>query len=186
MKSGSSKNNRAPRRDAGTLGDCAGPNVAFDTEARTIQVCDARLINAGQRAFCRRLLEAAARRPGISKAKVDLASASCRIEFADQAASSQRMADFFAECVQEAASGFPETKSGRFGLGRKLPTWLKMTAYPLASDVSLWETFDARSDRVKLRHELPEEDGRQLSLMAEAISRLDDVDAARRTSVRED
>ena len=33
--------------------------------------------------------------------------------------------------------------------------WLKMTAYPLASDVSLWETFDAKSDRVKLRHQVP-------------------------------
>ena len=42
-----------------------------------------------QRGFCRRLLEAAARRPGIGKAEVDLASASCRIEFAGKTASSQ-------------------------------------------------------------------------------------------------
>ena len=34
---------------------------------------DVRLINAEQRGFCRRLLEAAARRPGIGKAEVDLA-----------------------------------------------------------------------------------------------------------------
>ena len=71
-------------------------------------MCDARIINAGQRAFCRRLLEAAARRPGISKAEVDLADACCRIEFAGQTASSQKMADFFADCVQEAAREFPD------------------------------------------------------------------------------
>ena len=86
MRSGSSKNKRTPRQDAGAEGEAAArPDVDFDTQARTIKVCDARLINATQRAFCRRLLEAAARRPGIGKAEVDLASASCRIEFAGQA-----------------------------------------------------------------------------------------------------
>ena len=28
-----------------------------------------------------------------------------------------------------------------------------MTAYPLANDVSLWETMAAKSNRVKLRHQ---------------------------------
>ena len=79
------------------------PDVDIDTKKQTIRVRDARIINAGQRAFCRRLLEAAARRPGISKAEVDLADACCRIEFAGRTASSQKMADLFADCVQEAA-----------------------------------------------------------------------------------
>ncbi len=175
MRSGSSKNKRAPRQDAGAEGEAAArPDVDFDTQAQTIKVCDARLINATQRAFCRRLLEAAARRPGIGKAEVDLASASCRIEFAGQPASSQHMADFFADCVQEAANGFRDSQSNRFG--RKPHDWLKMTAYPLASDVSLWETFDAKSNQVKLRHQCPDDEERQLPLMAEAISRLDDVE----------
>ena len=38
----------------------------------------------------------------------------------------------------------------------KADDWLKMTAYPLANDVSLWETFDAKRDRVKLRHQCPD------------------------------
>jgi uncharacterized membrane protein YbaN (DUF454 family) len=151
------------------------PDVEFDTKAQTITVCDARLINAGQRAFCRRLLEAAARRQGIGKAEVDLAAASCRIEFAGQTASSQKMADFFADCVREATNGFPDVeKKKRFG--RPALGWQKMTAYPLASDVSLWETFDGAGDRVKLRHQCPDGGDRQLPLMAEAIARLDDVE----------
>ena len=136
-------------------------------------MCDARIINAGQRAFCRRLLEAAARRPGISKAEVDLAEACCRIEFAGQTASSQKMADFFADCVQDAAREFPARQTSSFH--RKQDDWLKMTAYPLANDVSLWETYDAKTNRVKLRHHCAN-DEREVPHMAEAISRLDDVE----------
>jgi uncharacterized membrane protein YbaN (DUF454 family) len=171
----SSKNKRASRGngDAEAAG-ARGVDVEFDTKGQTIRVCDARLINADQRGFCRRLLEAAARRPGIGKAEVDLSKASCRIEFAGSAASSQAMADFFADCVQEAASGFPE--GAKKGFGRTAHDWTKMTAYPLANDVSLWETFDAGRDRVKLRHQWPEGGDRQLPLMAEAIARLDEVD----------
>jgi uncharacterized membrane protein YbaN (DUF454 family) len=175
VRSNSSKNKRASRGngDAEAAG-ARGVDVEFDTKGQTIWVCDARLINADQRGFCRRLLEAAARRPGIGKAEVDLSTASCRIEFAGSAASSQTMADLFADCVQEAASGFAD--GVKKGVGRTASGWTKMTAYPLANDVSLWETFDAGRDRVKLRHEWPEGGDRQLPLMAEAIARLDDVD----------
>jgi uncharacterized membrane protein YbaN (DUF454 family) len=175
MRSSSSKNKRSPRGNADAEGGGAvRPHVEFDTRAQTIRVRDARLINADGRGFCRRLLEAAARRPGICKAEVDLKSASCRIEFAGQTASSQTMADFFADCVREAASEFPDGEKKVFR--RTAHGWIKMTAYPLASDVSLWETFDAEGDRVKLRHQWPEGGDRQLPLMAEAISRLHDVE----------
>jgi uncharacterized membrane protein YbaN (DUF454 family) len=158
------------KRDAGS----AGPDVRFDTKERSIQVCDTRIINSEQRAFCRRLLEAAARRPGISKAEVDLTTASCRIEFAGKAASSQMMADLFADCVHEATVGLPDGKPNHDG--RNASDWLKLTAYPLANDVSLWETFDAESGRVRLRHHTGDGDGQTLPRLAEAISRLDDVD----------
>jgi uncharacterized membrane protein YbaN (DUF454 family) len=173
VRSESSKQRRSQRRSAPGKDEGGDrPDVEFDTKARTIRVCDARLLNARRRAFCRRLLESAARRPGISKAEVDLTTASCRIEFAGKSASSQKMADLFADCVQEAAAGFPEASRRLFGRGRH--EWMKMTAYPLAGDVSLWETFDAKSNRIKLRHECPD-DARQLPLMTEAISRLNDV-----------
>ena len=175
MKSSSSKNKWSPPGDADADHPDEGrPDIEIDAKAQTIRVSDARLINAGQRGFCRRLLEAAARRPGIGKAEVDLGSASCRIEFAGKAASSQTMAEFFAECVQEAASRFPDAEKKLFG--RASQGWTKMTAYPLANDISLWETFDAKRDRVKLRHQWPDGGDRQLPLMAQAISRLDDVE----------
>ncbi len=176
MGSFSSRKKPTTRQNTRSEGDggSAGPDVQFDSKGQSIQVCDTRIINAEQRAFCRRLLEAAARRPGISKAEVDLATASCRIEFAGKAASSQKMADLFADCVQEATVGLPEDKKGHHG--RNASEWLKLTAYPLANDVSLWETFGAETDRVRLRHQSPGGDEHQLPRLAEAISRLDDVE----------
>ena len=50
-----------------------------------------------------------------------------------------------------------------------------MTAYPLVNDVSLWETMAAKSNGVKLRHHCAN-DEREMPHMAEAISRLDDVE----------
>ncbi len=175
MRTSRSKNKQTSPADSGGGAREGGrPEVSIDSQTQTIRVCDPRLINAKKRAFCRRLLEAAARRQGIGKAEVDLAEASCRIEFAGKAPSSQQMADFFADCVQEAASGFADEERKFFG--RQPDAWQKMTAYPLANDVSLWETFDAGRDRVKLRHRCPNAGDRQLPLMAEAIARLDDVE----------
>ena len=175
MRSSSSKNKQTAPQNAGSGGEAGGrPDVSIDTKTQTIRVCDPRLINANHRAFCRRLLEAAARRQGIGKAEVDLAAASCRIEFAGESPSSQQMAEFFAECVAEAASGFPDREKKLFG--RQSHGWQKMTAYPLANDVSLWETFDSARDRVKLRHQCPNAGDRQLPLMAEAIAGLEDVE----------
>ena len=164
MKSGPSKRN-AERAETLKLKvrTALDLDVDFDTKSQTIQVRDARLINAQQRAFCRRLLEAAARRPGIGKAEVDLASASCR----------SRVCRSIAELAKDgrllrglrAGSGCVDFRSlGRSRCDRKAHGWLKMTAYPLANDVSLWETFDAKRDRVKLRHQFPAEDERQLPL----------------------
>ena len=84
------------------------------------------------------------------------------------------MADFFADCVQEAAGGLREGEKNRDGQTAR--DWLKLTAYPLANDVSLWETFDAESGRVRLSHQGPGGDEHRLPLMADAISRLEDVE----------
>jgi uncharacterized membrane protein YbaN (DUF454 family) len=173
MRSAPRKNKPAPRPGDRALEEAGkGPDVDFDTKKQTLRVRDARIINSGERAFCHRLLEAAARRPGISKAEVDLADACCRIEFAGQTASAQKMADLFASCVQEAAGAFAEAPKGR--VGRKQDEWLKMTAYPLVNDVSVWETMAAKSNGVKLRHHCANEE-REMPHMAEAISRLRDV-----------
>ncbi len=176
MRRSSSKNRASQRRTDEAPGKANDhPDVEFNTKDRTLWVSDRRMINSGQRAFCRRLLEAAARRPGISKAEVDLTEGSCRLEFAGKATSSQRMADFFAACVEEAARGFADAAAATRRLGKKQPDWVKMTAYPLANDISLWETMLGNSNRIKLRHQCVNE-GREMPDMAEAISRLDDVE----------
>ena len=137
---------------------------------------DRRIINAGQRAFCRRLLEAAARRPGISKAEVDLAEACCRIEFAGR--------------TRELA------KNGRLfrGLRSGSRAWVSQrpreqarsdgNATRLAEDdgVSAGERCFALGDdgrRARTGSSFgisAPNDERELPRMAEAISRLDDVE----------
>ena len=57
------------------------PHVEMDEKAGTLRVNDARLLNKDRRTFCRRLIQAVARRQGIRKTMIDLASASCRVEF---------------------------------------------------------------------------------------------------------
>jgi uncharacterized membrane protein YbaN (DUF454 family) len=168
VRAGSKKNQATPHEDQ----DAAVPDVLFDTKERTIRVRDRRIINPGQRAFCRRLLEAAARRARIRKAEIDLTEACCRIEFAGRTASSQTMADFFAECVQEATRGSKEAVGSPATATQE--DWLKMTAFPLENDVSLWETMGSEPNRIKLRHHCAN-DERDVPRMAEAISRLDDV-----------
>ncbi len=85
------------------------------------------------------------------------------------------MADFFAACVEEATRGFADAAAATRQPGTKQSDWVKMTAYPLANDVSLWETMVGSSNRIKLRHQCINEE-RELPHMAEAISRLDDVE----------
>jgi uncharacterized membrane protein YbaN (DUF454 family) len=101
-----------------------------------------------------------------------LTEACCRIEFAGRTASSQTMADFFAECVQEATRGSKEAVGSPATATQE--DWLKMTAFPLENDVSLWETMGSEPNRIKLRHHCAN-DERDVPRMAEAISRLDDV-----------
>ena len=52
--------------------------IQLDERAGSIRVRDPRLFHVGGRGFCRRLVEAAARRPGVRKAEIDPESASCR------------------------------------------------------------------------------------------------------------
>ena len=176
MGKGFSNHNRTPRRDGKTEPEtAAGPDVHFDAGTRTIRVSDARLINASQRAFCRRLLEAAARvgpasgRPR-SISSLHHAGSSLRLR---RPARSRWPTSSPSACRKRPLGS--RGASSRFD--RKAYTWIKLTAYPLANDVSLWETMDTKSDRVKLRHLLPDEDGRQLPLMCEAISGLEGVEA---------
>ncbi|MFI5457635.1 MAG: YbaN family protein [Isosphaerales bacterium] len=168
-----------PRRDARRKSDGARdrPQIDIDEKARVIRVCDPRLINTDQRAFCRRLLDEATRQPGVTKAEVDLPSATCRVEFGSAPATSLEMADVFAGCVCKAAEDSPGT--GRTPAWQPDDGWLTLTAYPLSGDVSLWATLEAKPGRILVRHHSPAGNHDRLSRVAEDLTQLDEVERCR-------
>jgi uncharacterized membrane protein YbaN (DUF454 family) len=178
------KRARAARRPVGRKSDQASESrqIDIDLEARVIRVRDSRIINTDQRAFCRRLLDEATRQPGVSKAEVDLPSATCRVEFAGAPATSLEMADVFAGCVYKAADGSP----GAGCTPGLLPDgdWLTLTAYPLAGDVSLWATLEEKPGRIFVRHQGAAGSRDRLSRVAESLSHVDGVERCRATRLR--
>lgn len=153
-----------------------GPDVELDESAGSIRIRDPRLIHTGRRGFCRRLIEAAARRPGVRKAEIDLASASCRLEFGPGPATSQAMAEAFADSVHEAASADPHAdRIRRWGPSAG---WSALTAYPLDGDVSFWEIVEVKPGRLRLLHQmLAGHEPVPLSRLANALSGLEGVEA---------
>jgi uncharacterized membrane protein YbaN (DUF454 family) len=176
--------NRRPRRDGGRKSDGAKdrPQIEIDEKARAIQVRDPRIINTDQRAFCRRLLDLATRQPGVSKAEVDLPSATCRVEFGSAPATSIEMAEAFAGCVHKATAD--STGTDRTPGWRSDDAWLTLTAYPLSGDVSLWATLEAKPGRILVRHQSPAGDRDRLTRVAEALTHLDGVERCHATPRR--
>lgn len=150
------------------------PDVQFDELAGSIRVRDPRMIQKGQRAFCRRLVESLARQDGVRKVEIHLPSSACHVDFARQTARSQSMADTFASSVREAAGGRSQVeRSSWWPLGGG---WLKLTAYPLRNDVSVWETLDIQPGRMRIRNGLLATDNGPILLLADAVSQLDGVE----------
>ena len=166
----------------GPPGNDAGPfclDIEIDEEEGSVRVYDPRVFHAGRRRFCRRLIEAAARRTGVRKAEVDLMSASCRIDFGPGPRGPQAMAVVFADSVREAASASP--RGDRASWWRPAPGWSVLTAYPLADGVSVWETQEVKPGRIRLRHQMLGGDVVPLSRLAEELSSLEDVQGCRVT-----
>lgn len=153
------------------------PKIEMDEKAGSIRIRDTRLISKGRRAFCRRLVEAVTRRPGVNKVIVDLASASCRVEFAPGATSSHTMAGVFSESVREASTASLEGDGTPWW--QPSTNWVALTAYRLAGGVSLWETLEARPGRIRVRHQGLSGDYERLSRVAVAIAHLDRIEACR-------
>jgi uncharacterized membrane protein YbaN (DUF454 family) len=151
------------------------PNIEIDDSVGMIRVSDSRLITKGRRAFCRRLAEAVARRPGVSKAVVDLASASCRVEFAPGSVNTHTMAGYFADSVGEASAA--SLNGDGTPWWQPSTNWVTLTAYPIAGEVSLWETLDAKPGQVRVRHQGLSGDYELLCKVAETVRRLDQVEA---------
>jgi uncharacterized membrane protein YbaN (DUF454 family) len=165
----------AGKREGGGAPACL--DIEIDERRRSVRVYDPRLFQAGRRAFCKRLIEAASGQPGIRKAAVDLASASCRIEFGQGSNTRRSMADAFVSAVRQASAGSPRAGGTPWWRGRK--DWTTLTAFQSAGDVSLWETFDVGRGRSRLRHAGLPGDRARLSLLADTLAGLDGVDGCR-------
>lgn len=165
---------------SGQPGSEAGPfslDIEIDERAGSVRVYDPRVFHAGRRPFCRRLTEATVRRPGVRRVEIDLASASCRIDFGPGPGMSQAMAVAFADSVREAASAPP--RADRASWWRPSPGWSILTAYTLAGDVSLWETQEVKPGRIRLRHQMQADDAVPLSRLAEKMAGREDVQGCR-------
>ena len=168
------RNDVAPGSNGrGSTSVLSRPLVETDEKAGTLRINDDRLLTKNRRAFCRRLVHAVTRRSGVRKTMIDLASASCRVEFAPGAADVRNMASVFAEAVREASAAALD------GVGtpwwQPSTNWVALTAYHIAGDVSLWETLEASPGRVRIRHQGLADDFKRLSQVAHALSQLGTV-----------
>jgi uncharacterized membrane protein YbaN (DUF454 family) len=170
---------RLPGRIDSGDGEGAFPSldIEFDESAGSIRVYDPRLFQAGQRGFCERLLKAASRQPGVSKAQVDLASASCQIEFSPGSQSPRLMADSFIHVVQKASTG--SSLIDRFCWWRRRGAWSGMTAFRLPEGVSIWETLEVEPALIRHRRPGLMGDRAHLARLADALADLEGVEACR-------
>jgi uncharacterized membrane protein YbaN (DUF454 family) len=151
--------------------------IEFDERAGAVRVYDPRLFQAGRRGYCERLLLAAARQPGISKAEIDLASASCRIEFCGGSQAPRFMADSFVGAVRDASAGC--SLWGRFAFWRRRPQWSALTAFRLPEGPSLWETFEVEPAQIRLRRPGVAGNRARLLRLADTLAEIEGVDACR-------
>lgn len=179
MESVSITDSRLPDRIEAGKGGGAFPylDIEFDESAGALRIYDPRLFQAGRRDFCKRLLKAASRQPGIIKAEVELASASCQIEFSPGSQSALCVADSFARAVREASAGSSLLDS--IWWWRRRGRWSALTAFRLPSGVSLWETFEVDPAQIRLRHREVPGNRARLSRLADALAALDGVAACR-------
>jgi uncharacterized protein len=108
---------------------------------------------------------------------IDLASASCRVEFAPGSADLHSMAGLFADAVRDASAAALEGDGTPWW--QPSTNWVALTAYSRAGQVSLWETLEASPGRVRVRHQGLAGDFERLSRVALALSRLDTVKACK-------
>jgi uncharacterized membrane protein YbaN (DUF454 family) len=158
-----SQSDNAPTNGTALRSPSLGPHIDLDDKAGTLRVNDARLFARERRAFCRRLAEAIASRPGVRKVMIDLASGSCRLEFVPRSVSRQEIAASFAESVREATASAVDA----------------LTAYALPGQVSLWETLEASPGRIRIRHQGLSGEFARLSQVADTLSRLDTVQSCK-------
>jgi uncharacterized membrane protein YbaN (DUF454 family) len=109
--------------------------------------------------------------------EIDLATASCRLDFGAVAPTSQSMALAFVDAVREASGRAPgKDRTWWWSLA---PGWVALTAYQLPGGASVWETLETRPGRVQLRHRGLEADPVRPSQLADAVEHLPGVSSCR-------
>ncbi len=156
--------------------DAAFPclDIEIDERVGLVRVHDPRLFRAGRRSFCKRLVEAVSERPEIRRAEINLAAATCQMEFGPGLPTSQALASAFVSAVRQAAAGGP--RGERTHWWQNLWGWSTLTAFRLPEGVSLWETFEVKPGRIRLRHQQFQGDRTQLSRLADSLAGLDGVE----------
>jgi uncharacterized membrane protein YbaN (DUF454 family) len=157
----------------------AAANLDIVIEERTgsVRVYDPRLFRAGRRAFCERLVRTISARPGVRRAEVDLATASCRLEFSPGSNTPAFMADTFIEGVRHASSAL--SRGDKPSWWRRRKDWSALTAYRRPGDASLWETSEVAPGRLRLLHQEPKGSRARSSRLADTLAKLDGVDRCR-------
>src|SRR5262245_4945527 len=152
-------------------------DIELDAKMGSLRIYDPRLFQVRQRGFCERLLKAASRQPGIVKAEVEFASASCQIEFIPGMQTALSMADSFVTAVREAT----ESRS----LLERVCWWQRrggcssMTALRLPDAIALWEAFEVKPAHVRLRRKGVTGNRAGLARLADRLSELDGVESCR-------
>jgi uncharacterized membrane protein YbaN (DUF454 family) len=152
-------------------------DIEIDERQGLLHIYDPRAFHAGRRGFCRRLLEAAAAEPGVEKAEIDLAAASCRLEFDRRLVTAQTMADAFTAAVRHAAQ--KPSRFDRLRWWRRPSRWSTLTAFATPEGASSWETLEAHPGRIRLRHGGAPDDRDRVSGLADSLSALDGVQGCR-------
>jgi uncharacterized membrane protein YbaN (DUF454 family) len=87
------------------------------------------------------------------------------------------MADAFARAIRQASAGTPRADSAPWW--RRPRGWSILTAFQLPDGVSLWETFEVKPGRFRLRRQGLEGDRARLSRLADSLAGLDGVEGCR-------
>src|SRR5262249_27049435 len=79
-------------------------DIEIDEQDGALRVYDTRAFHAGRRAFCRRLLEAAADDPGVEKAEIDVVGNLCYLQFDRRSSKARSMAVVMTAAIQRATA----------------------------------------------------------------------------------
>lgn len=137
------------------------------------------LFHADRRGFCRGMVEATLRQPGVRAAGVDLAKASFQVEFTPEKRAAREMADAITAAVRAALDAESRVEGGWFQRQQSERAWAALSAYASDDGASIWELLRVEPDRILLHHQALHDGRDRLAALADAIARSKGVDFCR-------